>query len=157
MKTHIRKQNLMQNNCDSIVTSCLFLSQRSRRPSWAATSQQMTNTSWRALVTRRPPSTRSSTEQRLFASAFPLRGFFIFLADQTDYSGLTRTMRVKLQPADVCTGQRFTFFWPFVLWMHIFKSVIPPLLFGCNPVKQSFISEVLIPQASCVKCTYWIK
>lgn len=41
-----------------------------------------------------------------------------------------------------------TFLWLFFLLFGIF---------GCNPVKRRFISEKLVAQTSCAKCTYWIK
>lgn len=57
---------IFTNNGNTLMVTSLvfhFHSRRSRPPSWAVTSQQTTNTLWQDPVTRRPPSTRSSTRK----------------------------------------------------------------------------------------------
>lgn len=99
-------------------TSC---SRRSRPRSSAATSQPMTNTSWRDLATRRPPSMRSSTREEKSTSY--LRRLTVRL-----FTGGLRYWR-GYSSEDVCAGM---FFHPFCcggfILGYIFVCVPNPFL-----------------------------
>lgn len=82
-----------------VFTPC---SRRSRPRSWAATSQPMTNTSWRDLATRRPPSMRSSTREEKSTSY--LRRLTVRL-----FTGGLRYWR-GYSSEDVCAGMFFSSF-----------------------------------------------
>lgn len=140
------------------------VSQRSRPLSWAVTSQQMTNTSWQDLETRRPPSTRSSTREESLCFRIYIAMILpstIHLWTTTDWDKLQNWWNSICWPKDACTGKKFLSFYSSRGWVALFHDFRFFFLFlrkfGCNPVKQRFISENLIPQTSCEKCTYWIK
>lgn len=87
-----------------------FHSQRSRPLSWAVTSQQMTNTSWQDLVTRKPPSMRSSTKEE---EHFCWDGVYFDTTQQAEMyrCGKLLDINVKLTQGCLC----WNFFVLFVL------------------------------------------
>lgn len=106
-----------------------FHSRRSRPPSWAVTSQQMTNTSWQDLVTRRPPSTRSSTREKggsCSASALLMRWLLHHPCEDydrlrsTNLENLTGGNRWRCRPKDSCAGKSSLFFSSFLFWRVYF-------------------------------------
>lgn len=127
-----------------IVLVFTFCSRRSRPPSWAATSRPMTNTLWRDLATRRPPSTRSSTREMSTSNVIRLTEA-VHWWTVTDVDTRLGTFMLECFFHPFCCGG-------FIFGGCIFSALIFPWDIWVPQLKRSFVT-----QESCEKCTYWIK
>lgn len=84
----------------------------------------------------------------------------------TDYRFGKLSVEIGM-PKDACAGKKLTLVLSFLFrrvyfWVTLFCDFwiffcFSLRIFGCNPTKQRFISENLVPQTFCEKCTYRIK